>query len=241
MVMAFKVVRAPEKQQPIVDDAPIKLSLPFDFVFLGRACFIVRNAEGESYEYRVRAKPRDDGSGIIYFLNVKTSGKFVTSYVGVVDFPSGSLRATAKSKYVPGTKEFDVAQWALVQLKKGEVPFGYTILHDGRCGSCHQELETENKPLFERGICAECNAVRNQKIVDAEQVKYDVDEVEVTPDVWNFSPEEIEAASRLTFEELVQASNAAFLQKKAFLQEEIEFKELKSMWATRNLKKNWEI
>lgn len=132
-------------------------SLTKEFVFAGRAAFSVSNPKGEHYTFKVRGKDsvwqgRKQRS---YFLSVKASGgRFPYRYIGIVN-ADGSIKTTGKSDFLPETKEYKVAAWALQRvIRGGVIPDGYEIRHVGKCGRCGRTLTDPTS--IDRGIGPEC-------------------------------------------------------------------------------------
>jgi hypothetical protein len=148
---------------PVAAPAPAPGHTPklsAEFVFAGRALFTVSNPKGEHYTYRIRGRESEYpvGSGkysMSYFLSVKCSGaQWPYLYVGIVK-RDGTIKCTGKSHFTPGTKEYDVAAWALRTVLSGKrVPDGYEIAHAGKCGRCGRTLT--DPVSIERGIGPEC-------------------------------------------------------------------------------------
>ena len=131
------------------------------FLLAGRALFTVSNPKADHYTFRVRGKESEwpIGSGrmsMTYFVSVKASGGvYPYRYIGLLNKTTGDIKITAKSEFLPGTKEYDVAKWAcnaVIALK--QIPDGYHIEHAGRCGKCGRTLT--DPVSIERGIGPEC-------------------------------------------------------------------------------------
>ena len=171
MKVEFKRINAP-KELPVDVPAtvaetpapPLNDHLPKltdRFLLAGKAIFTVSNSKGGHYTFKLRKIDSEypQGSGKIstaFFLHVKaTGGTYPFRYVGLANSTTGAVKCTAKSEFVPGSKEYDVGQWALQTVIGGKlIPDGYDIEHAGRCGKCGKML-TDPESL-ERGIGPEC-------------------------------------------------------------------------------------
>ncbi len=158
MAKKFKTIDAVEPA--ILEEAkkdypqPVKLAAPAnlagitaDYLFAGNAHFTVKNPANESFTYAVRAR---EGKGrfagmLTHFVRVKASGaRFPYRYVGIAK-TDGVLVPQGRSEFLPGTKEFDVASWAVKIVVDGDaLPVGYSISHDGTCGKCNRTLTGES-------------------------------------------------------------------------------------------------
>lgn len=152
-----------------VDEAPLTTSvagphlpeLTETFLLAGKAVFTVSNPAGEHHTFKVRRVESEwpAGSGkmtVTYFVNAKTDVEIAQfGYIGILDIAKGTIKCTAKSMYVPGSKQYDVASWA-TQAVIGQklIPAGYHIEHAGHCGKCGRTL-TDPESIH-RGIGPEC-------------------------------------------------------------------------------------
>jgi len=161
-VPATPVVTAPAPVADAPAAAPVaqsgKLpSLTKDFVFAGRAAFSVSNPKDEHYTFKVRGKDSvwQGRKQRTYFLSVKASGgRFPYRYIGIVN-ADGTIKTTGKSDFLPDTKEYKVAAWALQAVIRGKlIPDGYQIRHLGKCGRCARTLS--DPVSIDRGIGPEC-------------------------------------------------------------------------------------
>ena len=65
------------------------------------------------------------------------------------------IRLTGKSKYNDESAPVKVARWALnLAMTGGELPAGYAIHHEGKCGCCGRTLTVPES--IKRGIGPEC-------------------------------------------------------------------------------------
>jgi hypothetical protein len=133
------------------------------FLLAGRAIFTVSNPAGERYTFRIDkmdAKKARDPQNLPYFAKFLTGSDNENdySYLGLLlTGETLSVRATAKSPANAATehKPFRVLGWALQVLTGGrELPAGYKIQHEGRCGRCGRTLTVPES--IEAGIGPEC-------------------------------------------------------------------------------------
>lgn len=115
------------------------------FLLAGKAIFTVHNASGEHYTFRVKKLDRDD-RGPIYFLSVlhgpDNEDDDSWHYVGIVT-NIGGVRLTKASRHPAESKLVRVATWAIGKIFAGttsDVPDGYGIHSEGRCGRCGRLL-----------------------------------------------------------------------------------------------------
>jgi hypothetical protein len=159
-VPAVPVVTAPATVAPAPVTAAAAPSLPEisrDFIFAGRAAFSVSNAQDEHFTFKVRGRDGEwqGRKTRSYFLSIKASGgRFPYRYIGIVN-ADGTIKSTAKSEFLPNTKEYKIAAWALSAVVNGKlIPAGYHIRHLGKCGRCSRTLSDPQS--IERGIGPEC-------------------------------------------------------------------------------------
>lgn len=125
------------------------------FLFFGHAHFEVADPSGHTFHYAVKSRIGDDGKTRFYLRvrDKKQKDGFPFGYIGLL-LETGDIKVTGATQYLKGTKEYDVARWALdIIFQDDVVPEGYRIAHLGKCGVCTRMLdETE----MVRGICASC-------------------------------------------------------------------------------------
>lgn len=140
-----------------------------DFILGGKAIFTVANPTGEHYTFKVNRKdpdPKSDypDSGVVFFVSLLTgpdNGSDYT-YMGMVNPDRSNLwvRLTRASRYTADSKPVRVINWALGLLSKGQdLPAGYTIHHEGRCGRCGRRLTVPES--VESGFGPECGGRLN--------------------------------------------------------------------------------
>jgi len=113
-----------------------------EFLTAGQAIFTVSNPSGEHYTYKVSAPYKQSETNPFWFVKVLTGPDNTRdyTYAGLLQH-TGNLVVTAKSKYKSDSKPFLVAKWA-ISVIWGElnIPDGYKIQHEGRCGRCGRSL-----------------------------------------------------------------------------------------------------
>ena len=131
------------------------------FLLAGRALFTVSNPKGEHYTFKVRGAESEwpAGSGkksTTHFVSIKApGGEFPFRYIGLLNTKEGTIKCTAKSAFLPGSKEYDIAAWACQAIIKIRlIPDGYHIENAGQCGKCSRVL-TDPESIA-RGIGPEC-------------------------------------------------------------------------------------
>jgi len=129
------------------------------FLLAGKAIFTISNPSGDRYTFMVQRVEPKPGSPYpaTYFGKVLT-GRDNTSdytYLGIVitrPDDALALKATAKSQVA---KPFKVLEFVLRVLSGlQELPEGYTLQHEGRCGRCGRTLTVPSS--IESGIGPEC-------------------------------------------------------------------------------------
>jgi hypothetical protein len=138
------------------------------FLLAGKALFTVTNPKGDHYTFKVRKVVSEwpVGSGTMstsYFVSVKASGGvYPYRYIGLLNADTGGIKCTAKSEFIVGTKEYNVAAWACgVVINMKNMPDGYKIEHAGKCGRCG--LTLTDPESIERGIGPDCWATMGGK------------------------------------------------------------------------------
>ena len=123
-----------------------------DFLFAGNAIFTIDNGQGTHYTFKVR-KPQDDMPHFVSVLSGPDNNSSYT-YMGVLT-PNGTVKLTAKSKFKATSQAFRVAQFAVnCIMGLRDLPEGYTIQHEGRCGRCGRRLTRPDS--IARGIGDYC-------------------------------------------------------------------------------------
>lgn len=143
-----------EEQFPAPQAAPDTFNRPSVtklYLFAGNARIVVTHDVGETlreaYTFAIKARV---GVGRYaglktFFVRVKAAGgRFPYRYLGIADPETGVLTLKGRSEFAPGSKEFDVAAWA-IKCIVDETPLkpGRTIRHDGTCGACNRTLVSD--------------------------------------------------------------------------------------------------
>jgi hypothetical protein len=112
------------------------------YLFGGRAHIVAKGPKVEfTYEIRAREGAGRYAGQFTYFVRVKREGgRFPYQPVGVVK-PDGTLVPLRQSTFLPGTREYDVAEWAMKMIvDESPLKDGCTIHHNGTCGKCNRTL-----------------------------------------------------------------------------------------------------
>ena len=127
-----------------------------EFVLAGRAVFTVANAGGKHYTFRVSHKEASGTYAETWFVSLLTGPDNTSdfTYLGMLT-DRGLVRLTAKSQYNDESQPVRVLRWALqIIWWAGNLPEGYSIHHEGRCGRCGRTLTTPES--IEAGFGPEC-------------------------------------------------------------------------------------
>jgi len=128
-----------------------------EFVLAGRAVFTVSNPQGLRYTFKVTGKKGTEGRGPVWFVSLLTGpdNESDYTYMGILDAEIGRITLTKASRYNYGSMPVKVAQWACTLIWKGaELPEGYSIHHEGRCGRCGRALTVPES--VDSGFGPEC-------------------------------------------------------------------------------------
>jgi len=131
----------------------MKTNLTKQFFLGGNATFTVQNASAEHYTFKVK-QPKPE---MPFFISLMTGpdNENSFSYMGIVSPVDGNIRLTAKSKLTAVSVPVKVAAWALRKVwTNSDLPEGYQIRHEGKCGCCGRKLTTPES--LDRGIGPEC-------------------------------------------------------------------------------------
>lgn len=125
-----------------------------NFILGGNATFTVQNPAGEHYTFKVRT-PKFDENARAAFLLTGPNNESDYSYLGMVIPQTGSVKLTQKSKMNYGSIPVRVISFALRCVWGTQnLPEGYQIRHEGKCGCCGRTLTTPES--LDRGIGPEC-------------------------------------------------------------------------------------
>ena len=126
-----------------------------EFLGAGKAIFTVSNPQGERYTYKIRKKPDTPYfASVLYgpdnYTNYRYLGVYIPNHQGRPE-----LRLTRKSHYSEESRQARVFAWA-IQVIHGEkeLPTGYSIHHEGKCGRCGRRLTVPSS--IESGFGPEC-------------------------------------------------------------------------------------
>lgn len=140
---------------------PYNTSIMIDanFLYAGRASFVVRNPSNESVTVKfTKSKPKPGFLNEVFFVSIRHNNG-AWAYVGFVGGRTKrEIRVSNKLGFhnvAQLQKPIKVAEWAL-RVINGEatLPAGYTIEHTGRCGKCYKMLrDPESVALGIGPIC----------------------------------------------------------------------------------------
>ena len=132
--------------------------LTAEFIKAGKAVFTVSNNKGEHYTFKV-CKVKT-GYLTQYFVKLRTGEDY--TYMGMMKSnPSPTFIhpyaiPTKASKMKADSKPFMVFNWAIcVIFNSKELPAGYAIQHEGKCGKCGRPLT--NPQSIETGLGPVCS------------------------------------------------------------------------------------
>lgn len=121
--------------------------------FSKNATFTVENDKGEWYTFKLR-EPRGK---TVTFASLLAGPNNMADYVyvGLFDPTAFQVRLTKASRFNAESKPVRVLNWALATVRDGrELPEGYQIRHEGRCGRCGRVLTVPES--LDSGIGPEC-------------------------------------------------------------------------------------
>jgi len=128
------------------------------FVTAGRAIFTVSNPKGERYTFRITKKDASERGPMIFFAALLTGSNNENDYTYMGVVAGEQVRLTKASKYTTESKPVAVLAWALAVVNgKRNLPEGYAIRHEGRCGRCGRTLTVPES--IDSGIGPECAAI----------------------------------------------------------------------------------
>jgi len=132
-------------------------NLKKNFLTAGKAIFTVSNPTGTRYTFKV-SKPRDK-EDCPFFVSLLTGPDNWANYtymgIYVKQGENFVLKLTAKSRYTDDTLPVKVFRWVSNVLQANQdLPTGYTIHHEGKCGRCGRRLTVPES--IETGFGPEC-------------------------------------------------------------------------------------
>lgn len=128
-----------------------------DFVLAGKAIFTIDNGKGTHYTYKVTHKEATGQYNESWFVSLLTGPDNTSNYtyLGMLNPFNGAVSLTRKSKFDDLTLPVRVIRWALnIIWSSKELPTGYNIRHEGRCGRCGRVLTVPES--IDTGIGPEC-------------------------------------------------------------------------------------
>jgi len=141
------------------------IQLDKQFFTGGNATFTVQNPSGEYYTFKIK-QPNPNKSlrfrgqakdTIPFFANLLTGPDNENSftYLGMVNPDTGDVKLTRASRYNETSEPVAVLRWALSKaFGDKQIPDGYQIRHEGKCGCCGRTLTVPES--LDRGIGPEC-------------------------------------------------------------------------------------
>lgn len=128
------------------------------FITAGRSIFTVQSGKtGEHKTFRVAHKKGTEKFPPAWFVFLLTGPDNTNDYtfLGLLDPETGRVRLSRSSRFTDASQPVRVVRWALEMVwKNQELPSGYKIHHEGRCGKCGRLLTVTES--VESGIGPEC-------------------------------------------------------------------------------------
>ena len=131
--------------------------LSSNFITAGKAIFTVSNGKGEHYTYKITKKEAQGNYPAAHFVSLLTGPDNTSdyTYIGMLDVLTGMVRTTAKSRLQRDSKPVRVINWTLGLVWSGaDLPEGYNLQHEGRCGRCGRALTVPES--IASGLGPEC-------------------------------------------------------------------------------------
>lgn len=123
------------------------------FFIGGNATFTVSNPTGDRYTFRIGRKTEEQP----FFVSLLTGSDNENNYtyLGLYNHKSHWVALTPKSKFKEDSLPVKVVRWAIKKITSHSTPpFGYSIIHSGKCCVCGRTLTTPQS--IEQGIGPEC-------------------------------------------------------------------------------------
>ena len=136
------------------------IDLDKNFFMGGNATFTVENGKGTHYTFKIQQPKRDNERFTgrkPHFAKLLTGpdNENSYSYLGMVCPLTGSVKLTKASKMNDDSTPVKVLRWALKHVMTDrQLPEGYQIHHEGKCGCCGRTLTVPES--IKRGIGPEC-------------------------------------------------------------------------------------
>lgn len=128
-----------------------------EFITAGKAIFTVSNNNGEHYTFQITRKEASGKYPTTWFVALLTGPDNCTdyTYMGMLNIVTGAVNLTRKSRFSEQSTPVRVIRWALSKVwEEKNLPVGYSIHHEGKCGRCGRRLTVPESILS--GIGPEC-------------------------------------------------------------------------------------
>jgi hypothetical protein len=133
-------------------------NLTKEFILAGDAIFTISNPSGTHFTFRVQQSEGNDRYGPATFVKLLTGPDNTSdySYLGILEENNPVIvRLTGKSCAGEDAMSVKVIRWAMKLILSGrDLPAGYAVHHQGRCGRCARPLTVPES--VERGIGPVC-------------------------------------------------------------------------------------
>lgn len=133
-----------------------KPEITAEFLTAGKARFLVSNAAGVQYTFRIKRWDSKKTGKTFYFVDAQERSQwmeFVKMGTMTEDgqFIHGGDRAEVPVDHIANA----VFQWAVTQIiEQNDLPEGYSMKHCGACARCGRPLSVEESVV--RGIGPDC-------------------------------------------------------------------------------------
>lgn len=138
------------------------------YALAGDATFTVSNGSDRHFTYHIyKSKPNDQFPNDAWFIEVLvgSDNSHDYAYMGKVEVNlrrpelDPFIKLTSRSRVKNDTPSYKVGSWALraiwqVERDAYQLPVGYSIKHDGRCGRCGAKLT--HPASLSTGLGPEC-------------------------------------------------------------------------------------
>lgn len=126
-----------------------------EFVTAGKATFTVESVTGQYYTYQVKHLPANSDFKESWRVKLLTGPDNTSSYTDLGKLDPNTGVVTFKNNANPESTPARVIRWAMdIVWGRRELPVGYKIHHEGRCGRCRRPLTVPSS--IESGIGPEC-------------------------------------------------------------------------------------
>jgi len=131
-----------------------------DFILAGNATFTISNSAGVRYTYKVKRSKMTHGydrESTFVSLLTGADNEIDYTYLGML-VEGNRVITTRASRMSADSLPVKVINWAINQLERfGQLPEGYSIHHEGRCGRCGRTLTVPES--IDSGIGPECQRI----------------------------------------------------------------------------------